>query len=154
MATNTRHSDYEPENYHCRECKYYHNDCKRIDNAKVKFWKPWHQSDDRQSARIVCCDFDLKDYMKYAKQNWINFETYWKEYVENWLPYGNTERLVYFILNDDYSVRYGVKILDFIYGNMYSGDKLNAVEKMYYVQTRKGFGYKLIREEIEGVTVQ
>ena len=103
---------------------------------------------------MECYDFELKDYMIYAKQNWIDFDTYFKECVENWLPYGNTNTLIYFCLNGDTSIRYGVKLLDYVYGNMYLSDGvLNAVEKMYYKQVRSGFGYSLIREPIEGVIV-
>ncbi|WP_407397765.1 hypothetical protein [Treponema sp.] len=146
-----RADDYEPEHYRCSECKHFRN-CKRVDNDKVKFAKVWFLSE--PNCPIVCCDFELRDYMIYAKQNWIDFETYWREYVENWLPYGNTDRLVYFTLNGDTSIRYGVRMMDYVYGYMYSDNKLNAVEKMYYKQTRGGFGYKLIREGIEGVSIE
>ena len=142
-----RSPDYEPEHYRCSECKFYHNDCKRIDNEKIKFWKPWHQCDDRQSANIVCRDFELKDYMVYARNNWIDFDTYFKEFVENWLPYGNINKNVYFILDNNYSIRYGVPLMNYINGDMYNIDgSLKWVEKMYYKQTRDGFGYRIVRE--------
>lgn len=146
----SRDVNYEPEHYHCSECKYYHKNCKRVDNKLVSFAKPWFKCIDGGST--VCCDFELKDYMVYAKRNWIDFDTYFKEYVENWLPYKNTNTLIYFCLNGDTSIRYGVKLLDYVYGNMYSSDDmLNAVEKMYYKRVKSGFGYKLMREPIKGV---
>jgi hypothetical protein len=38
---------------------------------------------------------------------------------------------------------------DFINGTMYNADgSLKAFQKMYYKQTRSGFGYKLVREPL------
>ena len=146
----SRDANYEPERYKCGHCKHYRTGCKRVDNKIISFAKPYFKAE--ANCGTVCCDFELKDYMVYAKQNWIDFDTYFKEYVENWLPYGNTNTLIYFCLNGDTSIRYGVKLLDYVYGNMYlSNGVLNAVEKMYYKQVRSGFGYELVREPIEGV---
>ena len=149
----SRDVNYEPEHYRCSNCKYYQSGCKRVDNKTISFAVPWFVNV-QPDCGTVCCDFELKDYMIHAKQNWIDFDTYFKEYVENWLPYGNTNKLIYFCLNGDTSIRYGVKLLDYVYGNMYlSNGVLNAVEKMYYKQVRSGFGYELVREPIEGVIV-
>ena len=143
-----RDRDYEPEHYRCRDCKFYHNNCKRVDNDKVKFWKPWHQADDRQSANIVCRDFVLKDYLLYARKNWIDFDTYWSEFVECWLPYKNTNILVYFTVDGD-DAMLGVPLMDFVNGNMYDADgNLKYVERKYYKRTKDGFGYKLVRESV------
>lgn len=142
-----RSQNYEPEHYRCGNCKYFRN-CKRVDNVKIKFAKPWFMCE--ANCSVICSDFELKEYMLYARQNWIDFETYFREYVENWTN-GSTEKLIYFTLNDDTSIRYGVRMMDYVYGYMYTDGKLNAVEKMYYKQTRGGFGYKLIREPIDGV---
>lgn len=149
----SRDVNYEPENYRCSNCKYFYEGCKRVDDKRISFAKPWFVTV-KADCGCVCCDFELRDYMIYAKQNWIDFDTYFKEYVENWLPYGNTNKLIYFCLNGDNSIRYGVKLLDYVYGNMYISDNvLNAVEKMYYKRVRSGLGYKLIREPIKGVIV-
>lgn len=145
----SRDTNYEPENYRCSNCKYYQKDCKRIDGVKIDFAKPWFKSSSDHGC--VCSDFVLKDYMIYAKQNWIDFDTYFAEYVENWLPYENTNTLVHFVVNGDKNVWYGVPLLDYVYGNMYDGNKLKAVEKMYYKRTKRDFGYDLAREEIDGV---
>ena len=51
-------------------------------------------------------------------------------------------------------MRYGVRLMDFVNGTMMDGDVLKAVEKTYYKQTREGFGYKLIRETIDGVNIR
>lgn len=144
-----RNNNYEPENYKCSWCKYFSNGCKRVDGKKINFAKSPFSCE--PCCPYVCCDFELQDYRIYAKQNWIDFETYWKEYLECWLPKRKLETMnVYFTLNGDDDVRYGVRILDYIYGNMYTEDgRLNVVEKMYYRQTRNGFGYKLIRENID-----
>ena len=142
------------ENYHCGSCKYYHN-CKRIDHQAIQFAKPWFKTYDRnQFSGCVCSDFEPAEWCVYACKAWMGFEYYWPRYVEQWLPYKNTSVLIYFTLNGDTSIRYGVKLLDFVYGNMIDGNILKASEKVYYKKVKSGFGYKLIKEKIDGVTIQ
>ena len=149
----SRDSNYEPEKYRCSDCKHYHNNCKRVDGKILEFAKPWFLS--TANNGIVCCDFELCDHMIYAKKNWVDFETYFTEFIENWLPYANINKLEYFTLNGDTTVRYGVKMLDYVYGHMWlSNGVLNAVEKVYYKRCRNEIGYKLIREKINGVTLK
>jgi hypothetical protein len=144
----------EVENYHCGSCRHYNN-CKRIDHETIQFAQPWFKSYDRhQFSGVICSDFDPAEWHVYACETWNGFEYYWPRYVEQWLPYGNTSILVYFTLNGDTSIRYGVPLLDFVYGTMVDNGVLKAVEKMYYKQTRTGFGYKLIKEKIDGITIQ
>lgn len=141
----------EVEHYRCRDCIHFH-DCKRIDHKTIKFAVPWFKSYDGDYW-VVCSDFRPAAYMKYANAHWTCFEDYWKGYVEQWLPYSNINVNVYFTLHNDTSIRYGVPLMDFVNGTMIEGDILKAVEKMYYKQTRSGFGYKLIRESINGVKI-
>lgn len=61
--------------------------------------------------------------------------------------------LIGFELKQELNVRYYVRLEDYINGTMWDGNKLKAVEKGYYKQTRSGFGYKWIREKINGVEV-
>ena len=146
--------EYDVENYHCGHCKYYNN-CKRIDHVTIQFAKPWFKTYDRnQFSGNICSDFEPADHCTHACKTWTGFEDYWPKYVEQWLPYSNTDVLVYFTLNGDASVRYGVKLLDFVYGTMFDGNVLKASVKTYYKKTRDGFGYKLIKEKINGVTIQ
>lgn len=145
---------YEPEKYTCKDCKYFENGCKRVDGKKVNFAKTTFICE--AFGDYICSDFVFKDSRIYGIRNWIDFETYWKEFQENWFPRRNLDTYnVYFVLNNNQDVRYGVRIKDYIYGNMFSGNRLNAVEKMYYRQTRNPnhSGYELVREEINGVDV-
>lgn len=142
------------EHYHCGSCKYFH-DCKRIDHVILKFATPWFKSYDRnQFSGVICADFEPAQWCAYACQTWRGFEYYWPRYVEQWLPYKNTNTLVYFTIQDNTSVRYGVRLMDFVNGTMMDGDVLKAVKKTYYKRTREGFGYKLIRETIDGVNIR
>ena len=69
-----------------------------------------------------------------------------------WLPYGNTNTLIYFVLHGDASIRYGVPLMDFVNGTMIEGNRLKAVEKEYYRKSKKSpIGYELIHEPIDGV---
>lgn len=142
----------EVEHYRCRDCRYRNEKCKRIDHKTIKFAKPWFKSYDGDN-HIVCSDFKPALYMKYANEHWTCFEEYWKGFVEQWLPYGDTSKNVYFTLHDDTSIRYGVPMMDFVNGTMIENGVLKAVEKMYYKRTKEGFGYKLIREPISGVNI-
>lgn len=144
----------EVDNYTCGCCKYFHN-CKRIDHETVRFAQPWFRSyDHNQFSGIVCSDFEPAEFCVHACKVWVDFDYYWPRYVEQWLPYKDTNKLVYFTLHGDTSIRYGVPLMDFVNGTMIEGNTLKAVIKKYYKQTRSGTGYKLIREEINGVTIQ
>lgn len=148
----SRDLDYEPEKYNCRSCKYFENGCKRVDGKKVNFAK--NPFSCQAYGLYVCCDFELKDNRVYSKRNWIDFETYFKEFLEVWFHRNPATTKVYFVLNGNEEIRYGVLLKDYIYNNMYVGNKLKVVEKMYYKKTHTGFGYKLIREKINGVTIK
>ena len=141
-------------NYHCGSCQYYHA-CKRIDHKTIQFAQPWFKSYDcNQFSGCICSDFEPGAWHKNACDTWQGFEHYWPRYVEQWLPYADTKKLIYFTLNSDTSIRYGVRLLDFVYGTMIDDNMLKAVEKVYYKKTKGGIGYKLIREKINGVTIQ
>ena len=156
--------DVDVENYHCGNCKYFNvkadldgveSICKRIDHKKVKFAVPWFKSYDcHQSSGIVCSDFKPASWCKYACKIWRGFEHYWKGYVDQWLPYKDIETTVGFTLNGNTEVRYKVKLMDFVNGTMFDGNKLKAIEKEYYNIDRKDvLGYRLVREKIDGVNI-
>lgn len=88
-------------------------------------------------------------------KEWNGFEEYWANYIEQWLPYRNTEKTISFFVNGDTDIKYMVKLMDFVNGTMFEGNKLKAIEKVYYKQDRnpKGFGYKLVREPVDGVYI-
>lgn len=137
----------------CGDCKFNGLNCKRIDNNLIQFYKPWFVS---QPSRFhhICCDFQPIEWQKIICEEWTSFEDYWPAYVEQWLPYSNTNKLDYFFINGDKTVAYGVPMLDVVYGRMFDGDKLLAVEKMYYKQSKKNpIGYVLVHEPIDGVCV-
>lgn len=142
----------EVEHYGCQDCRCRGEKCKRIDHKTIKFAIPWFKAYD-YTCHAICSDFEPAAYMKYANEHWTCFEDYWKGYVEQWLPYQNTNVNVYFTLHGDTSVRYGVPLMDFVNGTMLDNGVLKAVEKMYYKRTNKGFGYKLVREPINGVKI-
>lgn len=62
-----RDVNYEPEHYRCSDCKYYQSGCKRVDGKTVQFAKPYFKA--HSNCGTVCCDFELKDYMIYARKN-------------------------------------------------------------------------------------
>ena len=104
---------------------------------------------------MICSDFEPAEYCVHACKAWTGFDDYWKAYVEQWLPYSNTNTTISFTLHDNTSVRYKVNLMDFVKGTMIENGVLKAVEKTYYKQDRNpnGFGYRLIHEAITGVRI-
>ena len=159
----------EVSNLRCRNCKFYRVDadlqgrecaCKRIDHKEIKFAVPWFKSYDCDFGTI-CSDFLPNENYPAICREWEEvggFDGFWPLWVDQWLPYANTNKLVYFTLGNDTSVRYGVKLLDYVYGEMVSKGVLKAVEKEYYKKRRVSeefpTGYELVHEAIEGVTVK
>lgn len=152
----------EVERYSCGSCKFFNVNadrtesfCKRVDHKTVKFAEPYFKCYDcGQFDHLICADFLPADWHVNAVKEWTNFDEYWENYVTQWLPYSNTDTYISFTLNGDTSVRYRVKLLDFVYGNMYSDGWLNAYEKVYYKQSRSSpTGYDLIVEPIDKVEI-
>lgn len=142
------------ENIMCMHCIYDNPDprkcsCKRVDHKVLQFAKPWFKSYDCGSNHVICRDFKPKPECIYISRNWTTFDDYWKDYVRNWLPYSNTETTIGLVINGDLSVRYYVKLMDFVNGTMFTEDgKLKTVSKHYYKRTKDGFGYKLVKEQV------
>lgn len=150
----------EYDRYFCGDCVYYSlpkngkpSRCKRIDHDVIKFSKPYFECyDGNQYNGILCSDFYPSNHMKYARAHWPGFDLYWEYYVKEILPYGNTNTYVWFCLNGDTSIRYGVPLLDFVFGTMVEEGRLRAVKKMYYKRNRRApTRYILVTEEIDGV---
>lgn len=72
---------------------------------------------------------------------------------EKYNRFKHPEPLIGFELKQEPDVRYYVRPEDYVNGTMWDGNKLKAVEKGYYKRTQNGFGYKWIREKIDGVEV-
>ena len=154
----------EVPNLRCGDCEYFlvnadmdnvESKCKRIDHKKIQFAVPFFKSYDcNQFSGCICSDFKPNEHRKHTCENWTNFEDYWKLYVEQWLPYQNMNKNKGFVLNRNTEVRYYVPLLKFVYGDMFQGGKLMAVEKVYYKRCNTGCGYKLVREKINGIEVE
>jgi hypothetical protein len=153
----------EVSNLHCGNCKFFKVDadrnesiCKRIDHKTIQFGRAWFKSYDcNQHTGIICSDFIPADWCISIVREWNGFDEYWFNYVEQWLPYKNIDMLIPFFVNGDTDNKYMVKLMDFINGTMIENSKLKAVQKVYYKQDRdpEGYGYKLIKEEIDGVYI-
>lgn len=149
-------------NYRCKDCKYkgtYPNYCQhRVDHTNIEKAVPWFVSSPEESG-IPCCDFEPSSIHVWDLKNyWIDWEHWWKDYLETWFPYYPKEKpedkLVWFTLHGDKDIEYGVPMMDYIYGTMYDGDILKAVKKRYYVRHNVNdgsFPYELKYEDINGV---
>lgn len=131
----------------CKDCLYNGVNCKRIGGVNVEFARPWFASQP-SGFHVPCNSFEPK-HPEYADlKEWTNYDDFFKVYEEAWLV---NKREFPFTINGDKSVRYYVPFEKFIDGSMIVDGKLMATYKQYYKQTREGFGYKLVTEEINGV---
>lgn len=132
----------------CGDCKYSRN-CKRVEGNSLQFARPWFLCE-TSWTHIPCQDFEHSQPDCADMKKWTNFDDFWSAYKEAWLPYGNENIEIPFIINGDKSVWYYVPLQKFLDGTMTKDGKIMATKKKYYKQTREGFGYKLITEQIFG----
>ena len=132
----------------CGDCKYFRN-CKRVYGNLLQFARPWFLCE-TSWAHIPCKDFEHAHPECADMKKWTSFDDFWNAYKKAWLPYENENIEIPFVVNDEKSVWYYVPLKKFLDGTMIENGKLLATKKKYYKQTREGFGYKLITEEIVG----
>ena len=133
MVKNPNHTQ---EYYRCSDCKFQNTPdarpCKRVDGETIDFARPWYSPG--SDCAIVCCDFLPREPTAGVKPNWTNFEAYFKTFVKDWLPISPSNPLekmrVWFVLNGNTQVEYGVRLLDYVYGDMYRNGKLEAVKRI------------------------
>lgn len=159
----------EVSNLRCRDCKFYKPNaeldniesiCKRIDHKKIRFAVPWFKSYDCDHG-CICSDFKPKEWLVATCNEWEQvggFDNWWSLWVEQWLPYQNTNVYTWFTIGNNTSIEYGVKLLDYVYGRLYRNDgRLNAQKKRYYKMHKKSkkypYGYELVIEDIDGVDI-
>lgn len=149
-------------NYQCRDCKHfgsYPNYCtKRVDHKKVEFAAAWFRCDP-ENSHMPCCEFEPSSINVWDLKNyWSNWENWWMDYLNTWFPYYPKEKpednFIYFTLNGNTDIRYGVPLMDYIMGDMYDGNKLKAKKKIYLKRVKNDYGYELIREDIDGVEIE
>lgn len=148
----------------CRHCKYWKADadrdgvessCKRIDHKLVKCAKPWFKSYHCGEQHEICRDFDPDPKRSpRTAELWPGFD----RYIDLKTDAGDMKeplRPVWFCLNNDFGVRYGVDYWDFVDGTMIKDGCLMCKKKMYYKINRKNpIGYDLITEDTEPVRIK
>lgn len=163
--------EFEAPCYHCKNCIHFKliapqnpNGCTyRFDHSKMEFAHLWfiHSPEENGPA---CRDFQPNGLYKAALPYWHGFDHYieWRrrQYIEDIgeeryaiRAKNKKPSLIGFELKQEPNVRYYVRLEDYINGTMWDGNKLKAIEKGYYKQTRSGFGYKWIIEKINGVEI-
>ena len=141
------------DNFRCRDCA--HTDqCEWKKIPGMKPAKPHWIVDEYPT--VPCSAFEPTSWHVRGREVWRGFWDWWNRYVDQWLCKPPDKILVYFTVNNDASVRYGVPLMDYVNRQMISGDRalatLKAVEKQYYKRAKNDpIGMKLIREKITGV---
>ena len=129
----------------CNSCVYYQN-CKRLPSDRLGFSHSCFISSDGKAplGRTLCSDFTCSKRHPAKYKAWQNFSA-WQWYN----MFGRDYAKIGYVLDNDQSIRYYVNYKDFYSGNLIVDGKFNAVEKMYYKQVRRGFGYELVIEKLE-----
>lgn len=129
--------------------------CKRIDHKTVKFAKPWFKSYDCGDQHGICGAFEPEPLRSpVIAERWCGFE----KYIALKAEAGDLRyplRPVWFCINNDFSIRYGVDYWDFVNGEMIKDGYLMCKKKQYYRISRKSpIGYELMTEDIEPVRIE
>lgn len=151
-------------NLSCRSCKFYRANsdrdgveslCKRIDHKHIRFAPQLSGLYDCGRNHIVCSDF-APAHPEYADfREWTGFEDFWVVFVKAWLPYENTNKIIWFIVGKDTFTMYGVPLMSFVNGTMIENGILKAEKKRYYSECEDDLiGCKLITEDINGVDIR
>ena len=165
--------EFQCPDYRCKDCKYFrfvspknpHGCTHRFDHAIMEYAHPWFVNVPEERG-YPCSDFKPDGSYPAALPYWHGFE-HWREWMnkqnreddprpqdmidrlnQNVIPY-----IAFEFKGDKEEARYRVALENYIYGTMFDGNKLKAFEKHYYKRTREGFGYKLVKEKIDGVVV-
>lgn len=143
--------------YGCRQCRFNApGSCKRVDRINIIPYAPWFVCDP-ESRGMICADFLPKKYMIRACDDWTTFADYWPKYVEQHLPYQNTNRCVYVFIGKNRDISYGIPLLEWVFGKPIENGILKAVNRKYYKRRmptkENSFIYKLIKEPINGVSL-
>lgn len=143
-------------NYRCGDCGQPRPCRRRVDGESVQVARPWFLS---QANPFPCSDFFPSDIHVFDLAHyWIDYESWYADWLLEWKNGISKEDFekssIGLCLNGDNSIRYHVKMKDWIYGTLFDGDTLRAFKKEYYERTRSGFGYRLIHESINGVEIK
>lgn len=151
--------EFQCPDYQCFDCKHFkyvtpkppHGCTHRFDHAVMEYARPYFVSSPEKDGP-PCSDFEPDGSYPAALPYWHGFE-HWLEWKRRQnhemhpLLKENPHPYVQFVFRGDKKeVRYKVALEDYIYGTMFEGDELKAYERSYYKMTRKGFGYKIVRE--------
>lgn len=143
--------DGEVDRLYCGDCRHFghsspgHTPCrKRIDHETVRFAQPWFKSYDcNQRSGVICSEFEPSGLYVFLARTWRGFDYYWPRFVEQW----GAPRYIPFTLDGNTKVRYHVRTANFVFGNLFVGDRLNAYERTFYVRDNKSpFGYRLVTQ--------
>lgn len=136
----------------CTSCKFgFDGLCKR-EFGKLKLRKgPF--SCNRFVRQGFCADYQPAGWRVSLKESWQGFDDWYEKYKLYWLD-GRAEikGTMSFVLDGNNDEWYEVDMLDFVYGTLFDeSGKFKAVRKVWYKRTKKGFGYTLVHEAIDGL---
>jgi hypothetical protein len=162
--------DLNSRHYKCSDCRFcnicnYKCPCdKRIDHQKIRFALPWFKS--YQGDEFPACkEFQPNEWQRWDYKYWRGWEDYFERYKKEHFGYYKGDipekqiekTLLWFVLNGNKKIRYGVKYMDWVNGTLMEGNKLKTVKKMYCKKDKIDLGiqlYKIVYEDIEYIEIK
>lgn len=105
----------------CSDCKFCGKDCKRSNGIFSIWYTP------------ICCDFEPSDKYVWLKKNWKGFDWFWK-YADHTVSERDdrpTAKVKVYIKAFGKDEWYYISQNDWVYGNLFDGNKLRVVAKGY-----------------------
>lgn len=154
MMLLTAHYDeveaYEAPNLRCRDCIFCETElCRRVNYRSLDFYhRAFASATSSREWQYVCRDFQMAPYMVRERDEWPGFDSWQAIWVRQWLD-GHLPKLMWFHVNGNSNVDYGVPYDTYVEGHHIQGNLLMAtVRRFTFPLRRSSRGYRLFYEEL------
>lgn len=135
------------DNLRCSDCRNTHH-CPNLQHPRISIRK----------ATFSCCANSLpclrfEPMFKVYEAQTKDMNLWWRAFEVEWLPKPLEKSTVPLIIDNDKTTWYHIHLSDWITGAFIDNGYLKAFEKQYLKMTKGGFGYKLVTEQINGVSL-
>ena len=138
----------EVDNLRCSDCRNTHH-CPNLQHPRISIRKAAFSC---YANSLPCLKFEPM--FKVHEAQTKDMVLWWRAFEQEWLPKPLEKSTVPLIIDNDRSVWYHIHLSDWITGTFIDDNGyLKAFEKQYLKQTKGGFGYKLVTEQINGISL-
>lgn len=137
----------EVDNLRCSDCKNKPH-CPNFQHLRISLRKgPFSCCADS----LPCLNFE--PVFKVLEAQTKDMHLWWRAYEAEWLPKPLEKSTVSLVIDKDENAWYHIHLSDWIAGAFIDNGRLKAFEKQYFTRTKDAFGYKLVTEQINGVSL-